>query len=446
MFNKILIANRGEIASRIIRTSRRMGIQSVAVYSEADQYAPYVKMADESYLIGKSRVSESYLNVEKILEVAKLANVEAIHPGYGLLSEHPHFAEACQDAGIVFIGPPSSVIAKMGSKIEARKEMERAGVPVVPGTTKAVGTIEEAALFAKEVGYPVMLKASAGGGGIGMEAVYDEKGLNKAFESNSKRALAFFGDGTMFIEKKIENPRHIEIQILADHYGHVVHLFERECSIQRRHQKVIEEAPSPFLSEKARTRMGNAAVQAAKSIHYQNAGTIEFLVDEEENFYFLEMNTRLQVEHPITEEITGIDIVEQQLHIANGEKLKLEQSDLTYEGHAIEARVYAEDPVNFYPSPGQISQLVTPEGMNIRNEMAVEGQSMVTPYYDPMIAKLIVKGETRDEAISIMSDALSQYKIEGIKTNVSMLKEIIKHEQFKLGNTLTSFIDTYYIP
>ncbi|MDC3415039.1 acetyl-CoA carboxylase biotin carboxylase subunit [Terrihalobacillus insolitus] len=446
MLKKILIANRGEIAARIIRTCKKLGIQSVAVFSEADQHAPYVRMADESYLIGKPRVNESYLNIEKIIEIAQHTSVVAIHPGYGLLSEHPRFAEACKEAGIVFIGPPSEVIAKMGSKVEARKEMEKAGVPVVPGTTDAIQTVEEAVQFATEVGYPVMLKASSGGGGIGMELVHDSEGLKKAFESNSKRALAFFGDGTMFIEKKIENARHIEIQIMADQFGNVVHLFERECSIQRRHQKVLEEAPSPFLSEKTRKKMGAAAIQAAKTIGYYNAGTIEFLVDEDENFYFLEMNTRLQVEHPVTEEITGIDIVEQQINIAAGQALHFDQTDVQRHGHAIEVRIYAEDPVNFFPSPGQITKLIVPEGIGIRNELAVEEKSMVTPYYDPMIAKLIATGNTREEAIDKLSGALRQYKIEGIKTNLPLLKEILKQEAFQTGNTLTSFIDTYYIP
>ncbi|QAS50883.1 acetyl-CoA carboxylase biotin carboxylase subunit [Halobacillus litoralis] len=446
MFTKILIANRGEIASRIIRTCKRLNIKAVAVYSEADQTAPYVQLADESYLIGKPRVNESYLNIEKILRVAKESGAEAIHPGYGLLSENAEFARQTEAAGLTFIGPDADVISKMGDKIAARAEMKKAGVPIIPGTEDAVATAEDAKQLAVDFGYPVMLKAAAGGGGIGMQAVYNDEELEKAFEGNSKRAQAFFGDGKMFIEKLIEDPRHIEIQVLADSHGHAVHLFERECSIQRRHQKVVEEAPSPELTDETRQKMGESALQAVKTLGYTNAGTIEFLVDDDENFYFLEMNTRLQVEHPVTEQITGIDLVEQQLKVAAGEKLSIEQNDLVIDGHAIEVRIYAEDSNTFYPSPGQLTKLTLPEGPGVRHELAVEGNSQVTPFYDPMIAKLVVHGEDRQDAIDRLIKAVHEYEIEGIKSNLTMLKRVITHEKFKQGETKTTFIQDYYLP
>ncbi|WP_347860961.1 acetyl-CoA carboxylase biotin carboxylase subunit [Salimicrobium sp. PL1-032A] len=444
MFEKILIANRGEIASRIIRTCKRLGIRTVAVYSEADEHANFVAEADESHLIGKPPVKDSYLNMDKIIEVAKNSGAEAIHPGYGLLSENPDFALKTKEAGLVFIGPTADVIGMMGDKIAARKEMKEAGVPVIPGTEDAVADVEEAKRTAEEFGYPVMLKASAGGGGIGMQAVTSPEELEKAFEGNQKRAANFFGNGTMFIEKLIEDPRHIEIQVLADTHGNAVHLFERECSIQRRHQKVVEEAPSPVLTEETREKMGEAALKAVRALGYVNAGTIEFLVDEEENFYFLEMNTRLQVEHPVTEEITGLDLVEQQLRVANGEELKVSQEDLKIAGHAIEVRIYAEDPDRFFPSPGKITNAAFPEGEGIRLETAVHDSSEVTPYYDPMIAKLISTGSDRGEAIRRMTEALEDFTIEGIKTNIPMLQKVIRHERFKAGDTKTSFVENYY--
>lgn len=324
--------------------------------------------------------------------------------------------------------------------------MAQAGVPIIPGTENAVADVEEAKEVAKSFGYPVMLKAAAGGGGIGMQAVYDEEELTKAFEGNSKRAQAFFGNGSMFIEKLIENPRHIEIQVLADQHGNAVYLFERECSIQRRHQKVVEEAPSPFLSEATRKRMGESALKAVETLSYTNAGTIEFLVDDEENFYFLEMNTRLQVEHPVTEEITGVDLVKEQLHVADGQKLTIKQEDLVINGHAIEVRIYAEDPNTFYPSPGTLTKLTLPEGEGIRHEVAVKGDSQVTPFYDPMIAKLIAHGPTREIAIERLIKAVHEYEVEGIKSNLTMLKRILTHEQYKAGNTKTTFIQNYYLP
>ncbi|GAB3796769.1 acetyl-CoA carboxylase biotin carboxylase subunit [Virgibacillus kimchii] len=446
MIQKVLIANRGEIAARIIRSCRGLGIQTVAVYSEADQNAPYVSMADESYLIGPPRVNESYLNVDKIIAVAKDSGADAVHPGYGFMSENSDFVQRCQQEGLIFVGPSGEVMKQMGSKIAARKAMKKAGVPVVPGTDDGVDSLEAALKTAKSIGYPIMLKASAGGGGIGMQAIESDEALVKAFESNSKRALTFFGDGAMFMEKKLVHARHIEIQILADTHGNTIHLFERECSVQRRNQKVIEEAPSSFISEKTRKAMGEAAVNAAKALRYTSAGTVEFLVDENENFYFLEMNTRIQVEHPVTEEITGVDIVKEQLRIAQGERLNCRQDDIKINGHAIEARIYAEDPVTFFPSPGHITKFREPKGDFIRNELAVTENYDVTPYYDPMIGKLIVKGQTRSEAIALLREALLQYKIEGIKTNIPMLLKVVEHDEFIAGNTTTDFVEKYYLP
>lgn len=443
MFKKVLIANRGEIAVRVIRTCQAMGISTVGVYSEADKEAPHVYIADEAYLIGGPRVAESYLNMDRIIEVAKLTGAEAIHPGYGLLSENTNFARRCGEEGIVFIGPTPEVIYRMGSKIKSRKAMEDTGVPVVPGITYPLVDVEDGVCVADEMGYPVMLKASAGGGGIGMQIVKSDEELRKAFAGNQKRATDFFGDGAMYVEKVVENPRHIEVQILADNFGNAVYLWERECSIQRRHQKVVEEAPSSFLDEETRKKMGECAVKAAKSLGYRNAGTIEFLVDEQKNFYFLEMNTRLQVEHPVTEEITGLDLVAEQLRIAAGEPLEIKQEEVKRVGHAIEVRIYAEDPKTFFPSPGKITKWEPPQGAGIRLEMAVREETLVTPYYDPMIAKLIVKGETREEAISIMEHALAHYQVEGIKTNIPMLRDVISHPMFRAGDTTTNFVANY---
>lgn len=444
MFKKILIANRGEIASRIIRTCQKLNIKAVAVYSEADKNAPFVKEADEAFLLGGPRVNESYLNVNKILEIAQQEEVDAIHPGYGFLSENSEFATECDKAGICFIGPSPEVINLMGKKTEARQAMEKAGVPVVPGISFPLSDIEDAITAANQIGYPIMLKASSGGGGIGMQPVSDEMELRKVFDSNSRRAESFFGNGEMFIEKLIEKPRHIEIQVLADKDGNGVYLWERECSIQRRNQKVIEEAPSVFLDESTRKAMGETAMRAVHSIGYYNAGTFEFLMDDDKNFYFLEMNTRLQVEHPVTEEITGIDIVEEQIRIACGEKLGYSQPDIKRDGHAIEARIYAEDPHTFFPSPGQITELKLPQGAGIRHEMGVQSDTLVTPFYDPMIAKLVVKGQSRDEAIDKMMLALDNYHVEGIKTNLPLINNIIKHEKFKSGETNTHFIESYF--
>lgn len=446
MFKKVLIANRGEIARRIIRTCKRLDIKTVAIYSEADANSLHVKEATESFCIGKPPVVQSYLNVEAILDVAKQTGADAVHPGYGLLSENAAFAKRVEEAGLTFIGPNSDVIQAMGSKLEARKTMQQAGVPIVQGVNEPIADTDEAAKIAEEIGYPVMLKASAGGGGIGMQLVNNEEELRKAFEGNQKRAQSFFGDGTMFIEKFIAEPHHVEVQVLADIHGNVVPVFERECSIQRRNQKVVEEAPSPFISDETRNKMLDAAVEAAKHIGYTNAGTIEFLVDRDQNFYFLEMNTRLQVEHPVTEEITGLDLVEQQLKVANGEKLAFSREDIQKKGHAIEVRIYAEHPVTFFPSPGKITKLVLPEGEGIRHEVAVETGSDVTPFYDPMIGKLVVFGATREEACARLANALQNYIVEGIQTNIPMLLDTVTHEQFLSGITTTKFVEEYYLP
>lgn len=446
MFQKVLIANRGEIARRIIRTCRQLGIQTVAVYSEADAKSLHVRDADEAVCIGKPPVAQSYLNIEAILQAARDTGADAIHPGYGLLSENAVFAEAVEEAGITFIGPTSNVIASMGSKLEARKTMQQAGVPIVEGVNDSIADAEEAVTIAQRIGYPVMLKASAGGGGIGMQLVESDDELRKAFEGNQKRATSFFGDGTMFIEKFIAEPHHVEVQILADAHGNVVPVYERECSVQRRNQKVVEEAPSPFISEETRQKMLDAAVNAAKAIAYTNAGTIEFLVDRNEQFYFLEMNTRLQVEHPVTEEITGLDLVEWQLRIANNEALSFTRAQIERRGHAIEVRIYAEHPVTFFPSPGHIEELVLPEGEGIRHEIAIESGSDVTPFYDPMIAKLIATGATREEARVRLEQALRHYTVRGIQTNIPMLLDVITHDVFKSGITTTKFVEEHYLP
>ncbi|MGN4126825.1 acetyl/propionyl/methylcrotonyl-CoA carboxylase subunit alpha [Lysinibacillus sphaericus] len=446
MFEKILIANRGEIARRIIRTCKRLNIQTVAVYSEADAEGLHVREADQAFCIGKPPVAQSYLNMERILEVAKESGADAIHPGYGLLSENAKFAQRCTEEGLVFIGPSADVIASMGSKLEARKTMKAAGVPIVEGVETAVQDSAEAIEIASRLGYPIMLKASAGGGGIGMQLVGNDDELAKAFEGNQKRAQSFFGDGTMYMERFIANPHHVEVQIIADYAGNVVPLFERECSIQRRNQKVVEEAPSPFISEETRLRMLEASIQAVKHIGYVNAGTIEYLVDAEQNFYFLEMNTRLQVEHPVTEEITKLDLVEEQLKVAAKQSLTITRDSVEKQGHAIEVRIYAENPTTFFPSPGKITALELPTGEGIRHECGVEVGSMVTPFYDPMISKLVVWGETRTIACERLIQALKEYKIEGIQTNISMLLKTVTHEQFLQGNTTTKFVEEYYLP
>ncbi|MBG9692938.1 acetyl-CoA carboxylase biotin carboxylase subunit [Lysinibacillus sphaericus] len=446
MFNKVLIANRGEIARRVIRTCKRLNINTVAIYSEADAESLHVKDADEAYCVGKPPVAQSYLNIERILEIALENGVEAVHPGYGLLSENAEFAKRCEEEGLIFIGPSADVIASMGSKLEARKTMKAAGVPIVEGVEAPIKDAEEATEIAERLGYPIMLKASAGGGGIGMQLVENAEELAKAFEGNQKRAQSFFGDGTMYMERFIANPHHVEVQIIADHQGNVVPLFERECSIQRRNQKVVEEAPSPFISQETRDRMLEASVKAAKHIGYVNAGTIEYLVDENQNFYFLEMNTRLQVEHPVTEEITKLDLVEEQLKIAAQQSLSFTKESITKQGHAIEVRIYAENPSTFFPSPGTITALELPTGEGVRHECGVETGSAVTPFYDPMISKLVVWGETRDIACEKLIQALKTYKVEGIQTNIPMLLKTVTHEQFLKGYTTTKFVEQFYLP
>ncbi len=437
---KLLIANRGEIARRIIRTCRKRGIEVVAVYSDADQNLPYVKEADEAVRIGPPPVAQSYLNIDTIIRTAKEKKVDAIHPGYGLLSENATFARQVEEAGIRFIGPSSEVIALMGDKVKARQQMAAAGVPIVPGTPEGVKNVEEALIKAQEIGFPVMLKASAGGGGIGMIVCRSEDELSKAFPSTQGRAKAYFGDNTLFLEKYIEKPRHVEVQIVGDHKQNVVHLFERECSIQRRNQKVIEESLSPSISEKTRSRLYEAGVQAARAVGYTGVGTVEFLVDQDEQIYFLEMNTRLQVEHPVTEAITGLDLVELQLDLAAGKLLPFSQEQITATGHGIEYRIYAEDPTTFMPSPGKIEVFTAPQGEGIRIDAGVEAGNEVTPFYDPMIAKLVVHGKDREEALQRSREALSAFQIEGIRTNLPLLKEITTDPQFVSGKYDTHFL------
>ncbi|SDH55139.1 acetyl-CoA carboxylase, biotin carboxylase subunit [Alteribacillus persepolensis] len=441
MFGKILIANRGEVACRIVRACEELGIMSAAVYSKADADAEHVRRADEAYPIGPSPVKDSYLNMESILQAAKDAGCDAIHPGYGFLSENADFARRCEVEGITFIGPSAEVIRLMGDKIRAKNTMKQAGVPIIPGTTAAVADVASAKHFAKNYGYPLMVKASAGGGGIGMEQVNNERELEKAMEGNKSRAKAYFGDDTLYIEKKIERAKHIEVQVVSDARGKIIHLGERECSIQRRHQKVIEESPSSFLDEKTRQKMGETAVRAAAYIGYENAGTLEFLVDEHQNFYFLEMNTRLQVEHPVTEEAVGVDIVQWQIRIAAGEALSISQSDVAPRSHAIEARIYAEDPVRFFPSPGTITHLSLPKAAHIRHECGVREGSVVTPFYDPLLAKIIAVGKNRKECISRLIQALRHYKIEGIKTNIPMIMQVLSHDVFISGQADITFVN-----
>ena len=419
MFQKLLIANRGEIAVRIIRACRDLNISPVAVYSTADRQALHVQLADEAYFIGEAPAAQSYLVGKKIIAAAKASGAEAIHPGYGFLSEREWFARAVEDAGLTFIGPSAASIALMGSKTNAREAAMKAGAPIVPGTANKLADTTEALQTAIEVGYPVMLKAAAGGGGKGMRIVRSAEEMKSAFETASAEAQAAFGDSSVYIEKYIERPRHIEIQVVADRYGHTIHLGERECSIQRRHQKVIEECPASFNDPDLRARMGEAAVNITRAANYYSVGTIEFLVDVQRNFYFLEMNTRLQVEHPVTELVTGIDLVREQIRIAAGEKLTIQQADVQWNGHALECRVYAEDPEkNFLPSPGKITKLRTPSGPGVRDDSGVYEGWEVPLFYDPMISKLATYGATREEAINRMQRALREYYVGGIKTTI----------------------------
>ncbi len=445
MFRKVLIANRGEIAVRIIKACQEMGIKTVAVYSEADRKSPHVELADETLNLGDPTPSESYLNIAKIIKNATSVKAEAIHPGYGFLAENPDFAKACQDSGIKFIGPTPEVIRLMGDKIEAKKTIACAHVPVIPGYHGVKQDLSTLLKEGKKIGFPLLVKATAGGGGKGMRIVHAESELEQSIESAKREAKSAFGNDSVFLEQYIDKPRHIEFQILADEQGNVIHLFERECSIQRRHQKIIEETPSPALTPELRDAMGKAAVAAAKTVGYTNAGTIEFMVDGKQNFYFMEMNTRLQVEHPITEATTGIDLVKWQLRIASGMPLTLKQSDIIQRGHALECRIYAEDPSNgFLPSIGTLEKVEIPIGPNIRNDTGVETNFPVSPYYDPMLAKLTVSSENREESINKMIWALSHYVVLGVTTNISFLKKVLDHPEFHKGNITTHFINDHF--
>ncbi len=442
MFKKILIANRGEIAVRIIRACHEMGIAAVAVYSDVDRASLHVRKADEAYHIGAPAASESYLNIQKILDVAARSGADAVHPGYGFLSENAKFARACVEAGVKFIGPTAAAMDAMGSKTRARQAMEKVGIPLVPGTSRGLESFEQAEEIAARIGYPVMLKAAAGGGGKGMRLVHAPEELKSALEGARSEAERSFADSEVYIEKAIINPRHIEMQILADEHGNTVYLGERECSLQRRHQKVVEEAPSPVVDADMRRRMGEVAVRVAQAAAYTNAGTIEFLVDQQKNFYFLEMNTRLQVEHPVTEIVTGLDLVHLQIHIANGEPLPFKQEDVTIRGHAIECRIYAEDPDNnYFPSPGKITLLLLPSGPGIRRDSGMYEGWNVPMDYDPLLAKLVGYGTDRDQAIGRLRRALNEYFVGGIKTNISLFRRILSHPDFQAANIDTGFLD-----
>ena len=444
---KVLIANRGEIALRVMRSIKEMGISTVAVYSEIDRLSPHVRFADEAVCIGAPPSSESYLRIDKIIDAAKKTGANAIHPGYGFLSENEDFAKACREAGIIFIGPSPEAIEIMGSKLAAKEAVAKFNVPLVPGTSTPITDIKEAKVIAHKIGYPVLIKASAGGGGKGMRVVEAEKDFESQLERAQSEAQSSFGDSSVFIEKYITNPKPIEFQIFGDHHGHVVHFFERECSIQRRHQKVIEEAPSSALNPETRKAMGEAAVNVAKSCGYTNAGTVEFILDEQKNFYFLEMNTRLQVEHPVTEMITGVDLVKLQIKVAQGEKIPYKQEDLSIHGHAVEARVYAEDPANnFLPDIGTLKTYRTPKGHGVRVDDGFEEGMTIPFYYDPMIAKLVCHAADRDSAIDKTIRALNEYDITGVETTIGFCKFAINHEAFRSGNFDTNFVAQYFKP
>ncbi len=444
---KILVANRGEIALRVMRSAKKMGIKTVAVFSEADRKSPHVKFADEAVCIGPAPSNESYLLGDKIIAVAKELGVDGIHPGYGFLSENAAFGEAVAASGITFIGPKSKAIKVMGSKLAAKEAVKAYDIPMVPGIDEAVTDVSYAEKVANEIGYPILIKASAGGGGKGMRVVEKQADIKEQMERAISEAVSSFGDGSVFIEKYVGSPRHIEIQVLADSHGNVVHLFERECSVQRRHQKVVEEAPSSVLTPEIRQKMGEAAIKVAKACDYLGAGTVEFLLDENKNFYFLEMNTRLQVEHPVTEMITGVDLVEEQIKIARGEALSFTQEDLKIKGHALELRIYAEDPLEgFSPSIGVLEKYQAPVGKNIRVDDGFEEGMEIPIYYDPMISKLITYGETREEAIELMKEAIVNYKIKGIKTTLPFGKFVCEHDAFISGNFDTHFVKKFYTP
>lgn len=442
MLKKVLVANRGEIALRIIRACKELGVQTVAVYSKADEESLHVHVADEAICVGPGISSESYLNMDNIISAAINSGCDGIHPGYGFLSENTEFAKCCVENNIKFIGPKAEVISRMGNKSEARKTMIEAGVPVVPGSEGTVDDVESALELAEKMGYPVIIKASSGGGGRGMRIVYSKEELADKYDTAKAEAISAFGDGDMYLEKFVEMPRHIEFQILADEYGNVVHLGERDCSMQRRNQKVIEESPCVIIGEALRMKMGEIAVRAARFVGYENAGTIEFLLDKNNDFYFIEMNTRIQVEHPVTEMVTGVDLIKEQIRIASGEKLKFEQEDIKINGHAIECRINAEDMKHgFRPSPGKIDIYMVPGGNGIRMDSHVYTGYTVPPYYDSMIGKLIVFGETREEALRKMERSIDEFVVEGIDTNIDFHKLLLNNEKFIANNIYTTFIE-----
>ncbi len=444
---KILIANRGEIAIRVMQTAKKMGIKTIAIYSAADRDAPHVRFADEAVFIGEAPSKQSYLRGSHIIAVAKSLNVDAIHPGYGFLSENADFAEEVENNGLIFIGPKSKAIRMMGSKLAAKEAVKQYEIPLVPGIDEAITDVKKARNIAREIGYPILIKASAGGGGKGMRIVDREKDLEAQMNRAVSEATSAFGDGSVFLEKYVISPRHVEIQIMADSHGNILHFFERECSVQRRHQKVVEEAPSAVLSPELRREMGVAATNVARSCDYLGAGTVEFLMDADLNFYFLEMNTRLQVEHPVTELITGVDLVELQIRIARGEALPMKQEDLKIKGHAIELRVYAEDPLNdFLPSVGKLEKYRLPEGQGIRVDNGFEEGMDVPIYYDPMLSKLVTYGKSREEAIALMIQAIDHYEVEGVMTTLPFGRFVCEHEAFRSGNFDTHFVKNYYSP
>lgn len=441
MFNKVLVANRGEIAVRIIRALKELSIPSVAVYSEVDKESLHVKLADEAYCIGPANSNQSYLNIPAIMSVAEVTDADAIHPGYGFLAENAHFAEVCESSGVKFIGPSSEIISLMGDKVKARETMIKAGVPVVPGTEHSLADIEKTLELAEEIGYPVIVKAAAGGGGKGMRIAQNAKDLKKAIQTAQTEAEAAFGNAEVYMEKYVEEPRHIEFQILADEHGNVIHLGERDCSIQRRHQKMVEESPSPALEDGLRNEMGQKAVKVAKTVSYANAGTVEFLLDKDNNYYFIEMNTRVQVEHPVTEYVTGIDIIKEQIRIAAGEKLDFNQEDIELKGAALECRINAEDPEKgFIPSPGKLEEYIIPGGPGVRVDSGVYPGYFIPPNYDSMVAKLIVWEEDREKALLRMERALNEFFIDGIKTTIPYHLRILNNAYFRKGNYHTNFI------
>jgi acetyl-CoA carboxylase biotin carboxylase subunit len=443
VFRKILIANRGEIALRIIWACRELGIKTVAIYSTADADSLHVKFADEEVCIGPPRNDESYLNISAVISAAEITDAEAIHPGYGFLAESAHFAEVCRECGLTFIGPSPDVIRRMGDKAEARRTMIAAGVPTVPGSEGVVGSVDEASGIAAQIGYPLLIKASAGGGGRGMRIVQDADELERQFEAASSEALTSFGVPDVYVERLVSEPRHIEFQVIGDSHGNLVHLFERECSIQRRHQKLLEECPSTALDERMRSRMAEAALTASRAVNYVNAGTVEFLLDANGEFYFIEMNTRIQVEHAVTEMVTGIDLIKEQIRVAAGEPLSFTQQDVKRLGHAIECRINAEDPDTFRPSPGKIHTFHPPGGPGIRLDTALHAEAVVSPYYDSMIAKVIAHGNTRGEAILRMRRALESFFVEGIRTNLPLQRKIVGEEDFVRGRFSTAFMERF---